>query len=824
MVTGPLLSSAWTVRGRGWKQRYVVLLTVILVLSSMLAYTAAQPRPVLANSGPATQLAFTVNPTGSYTADDTISVTVEVQDAEGARVDEGPDSTATVVLEFTGPTATVEGTLVQDAIDGVATFSDLAVRTVGSDYGLDVSSGTLAGASSTAFAITHGAATTLDITSGPSGSYTADDEFGVTVEVLDGYGNLVDDSTATIALTHSGGGSGATLEGDASNDAVGGVATFADLAVRKVGTGNKLTAGSGSLTTDDTDLFAITHGAATKLVVTTDPNGTYTADANNIAITVTVQDAWSNTVTTGAASTASVSLALSGGSVGAVLLGTNPKSASNGVVTFDNLSVRKVGTAYKLTASSGTLATDDTTTFNITPGALASFTVVTSGATQVAGVAFNVTATAYDAWGNIKTDYVGPASVTGDLSTSLGVGNGAGDDHPPTYVQFSNAVWPGGVRTTQVTAFVAESGRTITVSQGTPTGLSNLFTVNPANAASVAFSVGSSDTAAPFTFSPITTKVGTPIYSVCTPPAVPQVNPCALTPGSTSVRALVRDQYGNRILQQTVTITRNGSATPLSAASTVNGVADFGDSLSIAAVGNYTLTASVTSGLTNPLITAPIAIVNDLEACDGQACDNNTSNGAQQLQKAFGKITTGADFYNGSTTNVRLSTQFVPGSETNRCGSNKTIGDATDLRVDGLGVGVTTPATTMVLVIPKDTLKAYGITSRGTASFNVCLGALNISGGSVTPWKAKNPNLKKSGLVDSSLGFEDRYWGVPADCGTAGLPIADPCIGLRSKQAATVQAYLGMSNAQFASLGIKDSDLVIIIEKKSPWDGKGGTY
>jgi hypothetical protein len=33
-----------------------------------------------------------------------------------------------------------------------------------------------------------------------------------------------------------------------------------------------------------------------------------------------------------------------------------------------------------------------------------------------------------------------------------------------------------------------------------------------------------------------------------------------------------------------------------------------------------------------------------------------------------------------------------------------------------------------------------------------------------------------------------------------------------------------MTAAQFAQLGIKDADLVIILRKGSPWDGKGGSY
>ena len=56
----------------------------------------------------------------------------------------------------------------------------------------------------------------------------------------------------------------------------------------------------------------------------------------------------------------------------------------------------------------------------------------------------------------------------------------------------------------------------------------------------------------------------------------------------------------------------------------------------------------------------------------------------------------------------------------------------------------------MVIVMPSDTLKLYGITSRGTPSFNVCLGALNLDpGGDITKWQQKNLG-KKGGVKPSN--------------------------------------------------------------------------
>src|SRR5437867_873181 len=84
---------------------------------------------------------------------------------------------------------------------------------------------------------------------------------------------------------------------------------------------------------------------------------------------LTSEGAYGNTVSTGPAATASISLALSLEDPPATLgLPSSPTRRSSDL-TFSNLTVHKVGTAYKLTASSGTLTPADSSLFNITHGA-----------------------------------------------------------------------------------------------------------------------------------------------------------------------------------------------------------------------------------------------------------------------------------------------------------------------------------------------------------------------------------------------------------------------------------------------------------------------
>src|SRR5215217_911850 len=106
------------------------------------------------NTGPATQLAFSVQPT-STGADTAIvpAVQVSVEDADGTVV---TDSTANVTLGLgANPgSATLGGTKTVGAVNGVATFSTLALDAAGSGYTLSASSSGLTGDTSAAFNIT----------------------------------------------------------------------------------------------------------------------------------------------------------------------------------------------------------------------------------------------------------------------------------------------------------------------------------------------------------------------------------------------------------------------------------------------------------------------------------------------------------------------------------------------------------------------------------------------------------------------------------------------------------------------------------------------
>src|SRR5207247_1318213 len=81
--------------------------------------------------------------------------------------------------------------------------------------------------------------------------------------------------------------------------------------------------------------------------------------------------------------TGAVAIAIDNNPVGGTLTGNAPVNAVNGVATFANLTIDKVGTGYTLTATSGTLTPATSNSFNITaappPPATPSVTTPTSG-------------------------------------------------------------------------------------------------------------------------------------------------------------------------------------------------------------------------------------------------------------------------------------------------------------------------------------------------------------------------------------------------------------------------------------------------------------
>src|SRR5437773_5537395 len=181
---------------------------------------------------------------------------------------------------------------------------------------------------------------------------------------MEASGNTVPSFTGAISLALGNAG-GATLSGTGCVKGANVCATVANLTIDKVGTGYTLTATSGTLTQATSNAFNITAAPpppATHLAFGVQPSDTQVGATITPAVTVTALDASGNTVPS---FTGAISLAL-GNAGGATLSGNGPVNAVNGVATFANLTIDKVGTGYTLTATSGTLTQATSNSFNIT--------------------------------------------------------------------------------------------------------------------------------------------------------------------------------------------------------------------------------------------------------------------------------------------------------------------------------------------------------------------------------------------------------------------------------------------------------------------------
>src|SRR5206468_4726554 len=154
--------------------------------------------------------------------------------------------------------------------------------------------------------------------------------------------------------------------------------------------------------------FNITAGTATALVFGVQPTTTVAGAVITPAVQVTAQDAQGNTAT---GFTGNVTVAIGTNPSTGTLGGTLTHAAVDGVATFANLAIDKVGTGYTLTATGAGSATSPA--FNITAGSATALVFSVQPTTTVAGAAITpaVQVTALDASNNTATGFTG--NVTG---------------------------------------------------------------------------------------------------------------------------------------------------------------------------------------------------------------------------------------------------------------------------------------------------------------------------------------------------------------------------------------------------------------------------
>ena len=646
-------------------------------------------------SGTADHLAYVVEPANTV-AGVAIAPAVKVQvlDVIGNVVTTSTANITVAILDNPN-NGVLSGTATVAAVAGVATFSNLSINKSGTGYSLAASASGVTGDVSADFDITAASAARVNFFVDPT-STTAGTTISpsVDVEVVDAFGNRVPTATNAVTLSFGANPGAGTLSGTLTQSAVGGLASFDDLSINKVGNSYKLRATSSGLNPPDTSgAFNISPGPASTLVFTQQPTPTAATAAIAPAVKVTARDALGNTATS---FTGSIAMAIVTNAGGGTLSGTLSVAAVAGVATFSDLHIDKIGTGYTLGATAIGLTGATSSGFNIVVGSatqLAFFAqpVGTTGGATLAAVQVEVR----DAGGNRVT--------TAGNSISLAFGSNANSG--------------------------TLSG---TTTQAAVSGVATFNTLK-VDSAGTGYTLAASATG-------LTGATSTPFNITVGPAAVVGflVPPSNTVPGqsiSPDVQVEVRDLGGNRVTSSGATIalaigSNPGSGTLSGTTShvAVSGLATF-PGLSINNAGSgYTLVAS-SSGLTPATSPGFDIFIGSATKLGFFVQPTSTTGGAAispavqvEIQDVGGNRVTSAT--NSVTLAIGTNAHFGSLYGTKTVAAVAGVATFTGISLDSAGTGYTLDAS------------ASGLTGTTSSAFNINVGLAAKLGFHVAPSNA----------------------------------------------------------------------------------------
>ncbi len=521
------------------------------------------------------QLAFNVQPSNGV-AGGAISPAVKVQllDQYGNLV--SWDNSELVTLSVaSGPGGFAGGSITTvTANGGVATFSNLILETAGTYTLGESATGGLTGPNSSSFTISPAAADHLGFSVEPGSS-----EVGyaisppVMVQVFDKYGNLVSgDNSGQITLSVASGPAGFAAGSTTTVTVSGGIAIFSNLILDTVGNYTLSETSSGGLTGPDSTSFTIIPPIADHLGFSVQPSTTTAGVAISPAVKVEVFDQFGHLFT--GDNSDQVTLTVGSGPGGFDPDSTSNVKVSGGIATFNNLIFDTAG-AYTLAESvAGGLTGPNSSSFAINPAAAAYLGFSVQPSNSQAGVAISpaVQVQVFDKYGNFVS---GDNTDQATLSVASGPGNFAGGSSTTVTVS-------GGIAT--FSNLILDTAGNYTLAGNSTGGLtgpnSSSFTITPASADHLGFSVQPSATEAGVAISP-------------------------------TVQVRVLDKYGNFIPgdnsgQVTLFVASGPGGFTSGSTTTValsGGFAAFSN-LILDTAGNYTLAEVGTGGLSGPTSTS----------------------------------------------------------------------------------------------------------------------------------------------------------------------------------------------------------------------------
>jgi hypothetical protein len=322
----------------------------------------ATSSPVQITLGAASKLAFTTQPSDvNAGAAITPAVQVTIQDAQGQRVTNASNP-VTISLSSNPGSATLGGVLTANAVNGIATFSNLTLNRAGSGYVLRAESSGLTAATSTAFDVISGGASTLTAVNTVPATTAVSSAVSPapSVKVTDASGNPVSGVTVTFTPVNGGSVTGGTATTNAQ-----GIATVGSWTIgAAVGTLYTLSASAAGV--QGVVLFQTTAmaGTASKLVITTPPSSTAQSGAPLAQQPVVqVTDAAGNPVAQ-AGITVEASIASGGGTLSGT---TSVVTDAEGRGVFTDLTISGAAGTRTLSFTAAGLAT--ATSGGITIGA-----------------------------------------------------------------------------------------------------------------------------------------------------------------------------------------------------------------------------------------------------------------------------------------------------------------------------------------------------------------------------------------------------------------------------------------------------------------------
>ena len=586
------------------------------------------------NAGGESKLAITAQP-ATITAGGGAALGVTVEDQFGNPITSGPGLTDTIHVALSSGSFAA-GTTSVAATGGSASFSGLQINTAG-NYTItatDTTTGTVTQATTNPFTVNPAAANKLVFTVQPAnstGGVALPTQPQVTVE--DQFSNVVTNDSSTVTLkiatsTPTSGGPG-TLSGCTQSETMG-VVTFSGCRINTAGTGYKLTATDGTLTSATSNAFNITVGPVAEFGVSA-PGSATAGTAFNV--TLTAEDAGGNTVTSypsGSHTFAFSGPATSPGAPGTATPPSYPGTATFGVGTGTGTASGVILYDAQIVQLTATSAGISGTSANITVSAAGASKIgVISGAGQTAVVSTAFTnplvAVVTDNYGNgvqgVSVTFAGPPTPPTTASVSFGSSGCTSNPHTYSCVATTGA---NGQATSSTMTADATTGTYNVVGSATGTGTVNFSETNRVNLTATSVASGTTGsrtlTTSAFNMASGTTYVVTAFASNSNTPTLT----IAGTP-ATTLFATNNFQNNNNCADSNsctqwawwFTANTNATGTTISLQFSRNTNGEIADVIALS--GNST--------------SAPIVQSNTASACNG-GCTNNTTTVTANLTSA----------------------------------------------------------------------------------------------------------------------------------------------------------------------------------------------